>query len=802
MIMQFGEEIKTYERIRSNMVATKDRKSQRMRFILESSTLFLTAMLISRVIMINKSAPFGVAFVLTMLLYGDSKLSLISGIGSILGYVTISGYLSNAILYISVVATLVVIYLVMSNFFKKELHKFMMLTATVIIVCGYVMVMSDNTAGIALGNAVIELIGIIPVYLILEYSLNNVRKIKTRHLFSNEEIVAMSTLVALVISGTWNVEIFNISLTPILSVASIIIIGYICGVSIGSTAGVAMGVLVGMSNNNIFAYATLLGLCGLISGIFREGGKLISAVASFIIFCIIKFYITTYMPIGIDNFILAEGLVATLIFLVIPSYIYEVVSNEMDIEKKSQVYEEGYINKVKNIFTERLDKFSQVLVNMSSTLTNLADNDKLDMNTKSSGLVENLANRVCNTCDICTICWGREMVNTYKAFEDLIENAQNGSSVFPIALEKKCMKKGALIRNTEDVINKFVINEMWRSRLAEGRELIANQFNNMANSVDEIMDEFSADFNEDKGVEKKLERIFEKYDIEVDDIFVIKDKFNRLDMQIVSDSCNGRNLCAKKMLPLINECVEHPMKLRENGCRIDPNTKKCTARFCEVPKFNIKTSVARACKDGQSIYGDNFDFGECIDGSYMMVLSDGMGSGPQAGRESRAVVDLIGNFTSAGFSRITAINTVNSIMSLKFSEEEKFSTVDLSAINLYSGDVDFIKVGAVASIIQSGDTIDIVKSRSLPIGVLDEADIEIYNKKVKAGDLIVMLSDGVIDNDEEDRGKVDWILDYLCRNDDLSPEEIAKGIVKIAKESGNNKVKDDMTVMVSKVYSA
>ena len=203
-------------------------------------------MLISRVIMINKSAPFGVAFVLTMLLYGDSKLSLISGVGAIIGYVTINGYLSNTILYISVVATLVVIYLIMSNFLRKELHKAVMLTVTVIVVCGYVMLMSENTAGIALGNAAIELVGIIPVYLILEYSLNNVRKIKTRHLFSNEEIVAMSTLVALVIAGTWNVEFFNISLTPILSMASVVIIGYICGVSIGSTAGVAMGVLVGM----------------------------------------------------------------------------------------------------------------------------------------------------------------------------------------------------------------------------------------------------------------------------------------------------------------------------------------------------------------------------------------------------------------------------------------------------------------------------------------------------------------------------------------------------------------------------
>ncbi len=244
------------------------------------------------------------------------------------------------------------------------------------------------------------------------------------------------------------------------------------------------------------------------------------------------------------------------------------------------------------------------------------------------------------------------------------------------------------------------------------------------------------------------------------------------------------------------------MKLKADGCKINPITNKCTAMFEEVPKFGVTTSVSRACKDGQTIFGDNFNFGEGYDGSYMMVISDGMGSGPQAGRESKAVVELIEKFTSAGFSRTTAINTVNSIMSLKFSEDEKFSTVDLSAIDLYSGEVDFMKVGAVASIVKSGDTIDIIKSRSLPIGILDEADIEIHSKKVKNGDLIVMLTDGVTDCDEESSGKIDWILDYLCRNDNVSPEELSKGIINEAKRIGKNKVKDDMTVMVSRVHTA
>ena len=800
--MQYGENIRTYKRVRSSMEASDDRDGDGSRIVAKSIMFFCVAILVSRVIMINKTAPFGIAFLLAILFVGDNRLSLIVGLGSLLGYITTIGLLDNFLMYVTIVPTLVIICLILNSFIKKKIQKFIIIGATLIMIFAYTMIVNQYSLILALGNTALEGVSIIPVYLILEYSMNSFKKIRTKHLFSNEEIVSMSILIALIIAGTWSVKIFNISILSVLSITAVTIIGYVCGTTIGATAGISMGVIVGMSSQNVFGYATLLGVCALTSGIFREGGKLISALSSFIVFCIMKIYITTYIPEGVSQFILAEGILAMALFIIIPNGIYETISGELDVEKKSRKYEEGYIDKVKGIFTDRLDKFSEVLLNMAGTLNNLADNDKLDMSTKSSGLIENLANRVCNNCDTCGICWGREMINTYKAFGELLESVQNKTNIFPQLLEKKCIKKASLIRNTEDIINKFIINEMWRSRLAEGRELIANQFNNMAKSVDEIMEEFSSDFNEDKESEKKIIRILEKYDIEVDDVFAIKDKSERLNIQITCDSCNGRNLCSKKMLPLINDCVDYKMKLKNDGCKINPITNKCTAMFEEVPKFGVTTNVARVCKDGQTIFGDNFNFGEGLDGSYMMVLSDGMGSGPQAGRESRAVVELIDKFTGAGFSKTTAINTVNSIMSLKFSEDEKFSTVDLSAIDLYNGEVDFMKVGAVASIVKSGATIDVIKSRSLPIGILDEADIEIHSKRVKNGDLIVMLTDGITDCDEEASGKVDWILDYLCRNDNGSPEELSKGIINEAKRIGKNKVKDDMTVMVSRIHTA
>jgi len=182
----------------------------------------------------------------------------------------------------------------------------------------------------------------------------------------------------------------------------------------------------------------------------------------------------------------------------------------------------------------------------------------------------------------------------------------------------------------------------------------------------------------------------------------------------------------------------------------------------------------------------------------MSIISDGMGSGPQAGQESKAVIDLIENLTEAGFSKITAINTANSIMTLKFSENEKFSTVDLSSIDLYTGEIEFMKVGAVASFIKSGNRVVSINSKTLPIGILDQVDVEVSKKRVKNGDIIIMMSDGI--SDCNSIGDNDWLFEYIEDFENSNPKAMAEGLMEKSKELGG-KAKDDMTVLVSKVFS-
>jgi stage II sporulation protein E len=606
----------------------------------------------------------------------------------------------------------------------------------------------------------------------------------------------MAVTSSLVISGTWGASIFGVSLSNMLALMFVLIISYVKGSTVGSASGVAIGVIVGITSNNMPLFISVYGLCGLIGGAFKETGKILTALAYMAAFLIVNIYSSSE---GYFKFV--EAAIICGAFLVIPNKLYNRLAVEFDFQKKQENISGNYVGKMKGILVDRLDSFSEVLSNMSTILENLAENDKLVMKNKSTALVENLADRVCSNCNMNAICWKRESFCTYNAFGELIQNYQEKKGEIPEELERKCIKRTALTKNTEEIVNNYIISEMWRKRLTEGRELLSNQIGNMAASVSEIINDFNANIKIDVESENCIRRVLDKNRIKYSDVFCLTNKNDRLVAKVKMEACGGRQSCVKDLLPLVSEVLHRNMSVADDGCNIDPVDNNCTITFEETPKFHVGSYARRLCKEGEQYSGDSYNFGRLNDGTYMTILSDGMGSGPQAEQESNAAVELIEKFARTGFNRITAINTVNSIMSLKFSAEEKFSTVDVNNIDLYTGDAEFMKVGAVASFIKSGSKVEVIRSKTLPMGILDKVDIDIVKKRVKNGDIIVMLTDGVLDYNNEAAGKVDWVVDFLQTTSCSSPKELVDELIEKAQELSGGKVKDDMTVIVSKVYS-
>lgn len=793
--MQYGADIFPYQRSK-RMEKQKEKREVNFNLIFKVTVFFVSSFLMSRVMFINFIAPFGIAFLLSIASQKNcEKILIISSIGSLLGYISLHNNIKNLSIYLIIVLTIPLARCVFKNT-KNKKSIIIMYTLIYVELLLYKVIFLKFSVPMGILETSFNIGCLFPIYFIINYSILSFKDINTMHLFENEEIISMAITLSLVVSGTWGVNIAGISIRNLIALTLVVIIGYIKGSTSSAAVGVAMGTIVGLGSKDMIMFISVYGLCGLISGAFKEAGKWFTGIAYIISFIILKLYSNLNYQFKIE-----EAVIALVIFYLIPNKIYKKMEIELDYEKKQENIQDDYINKIKNLVIKRLENFSDVLYSMSDILEKLVDNNKLAMKNKSGALIENLADRVCSNCTMNNICWKRENYYTYNALGELIQNYQGNKKEVPYEIERKCIKRGQLIKNTEELANNFIINEMWKKRLSEYRGVLASGVNNMAESIGEIREEFNSSIKFSNIMDKNIRRILNKNNIKYKDLFCYNNEKGRLIVKLSMNACGGKQKCVKEILPLLNKVTGKIMCISDDGCNMNVEEGTCNVVFEETPKYHIATYVSKLCKDGEQCNGDSYTFGKLKDGSYITIISDGMGSGPQAGQESKVVVELIERFVQSGFSKITAINTINSIMNIKFTESEKFSTVDLASVDLYNGKMDFMKIGAVASFIKRGKDIDVISSKTLPIGILDKVDIDVEEKEVKNGDILLMVSDGVLDYETNEAGKVDWVVNYLKNIETNNPKDICEGIMETAKKLSKGKIKDDMTVIAQKVYS-
>ena len=758
----------------------------------------VAGLLISRVYLdmtfgvVQVLAPFGLAYLIAITNY-ERKYILSSSLGVIVGYITLFNKVSNFSAYI-IISTIVTI-ISMSKLNKKARN-----IASFIIVFSGLFVY-----GVLVGSSdiILHLIGAIsvtalvfPIYYIVSYTLKCIEEINTQHFFSIDEIVSIELFICLLIVGIGTISINDISFRNIAAILFIIALAFISDTNMGAGAGITMGIILGFATGNLMESIAIYGACGLVAGIFRESGKLFTALSFNIIFVIVTLYSGVF-----NNISFIEALVGTGIFLLIPKKIYNKISLEINKDKKVGHFSEVRFAEIKDELTERLKDFTEVLSIMGKSLNNLVGNDKLAIKNKGNALVENLSDRTCSDCDMRYMCWKRELHQTYNAFSDLIRNYENNSGAFPHELEKKCIKKYALVKNLEDIMNIYMVNETLKSRLGEGRKILSNHINNMSVTISEIVDEFGNELHLCTDVEKSIKKSLLKYGINFGSLICYNDKNGRIKIKMQMENCMGSQTCIKTVLPIISETIGKNMSIGSEGCNINSKNNMCEIVIEEAPKYHINSHVAVATKEGEKFTGDSYSYGRTKDGNYITVISDGMGSGPEAGLESKVSVEIIEKFMEVGFDEKIAIDAVNAIMSIKFSEDEKFSTLDMNKIDLYTGNAKFMKVGAIESFIKRGNKVEVINSNTLPFGVLEEPDVDTVEKQVSNGDVIVSISDGILDVKNDGSFDTTWLIEFLKNTKYRQPKDLSIAILEKAKELSGGKAKDDMTVVVSKVFA-
>ncbi len=181
-------------------------------------------------------------------------------------------------------------------------------------------------------------------------------------------------------------------------------------------------------------------------------------------------------------------------------------------------------------------------------------------------------------------------------------------------------------------------------------------------------------------------------------------------------------------------------------------------------------------------------------GMQFALINDGMGAGKEAAFTAKLASLFLRKLLPVGISPKTALRMLNHFLrrGQNVGSTEVSTTVDLLMLDLLLGRATFIKSGAAPTYVKRGKNIFYLDAKTAPLGILSEIDAKQIDFEVKHGDLIVMVSDGITDGNNE----CVWLLDLLDTTTEQDPTVLARRIVASASERGCT---DDLSAVVLRV---
>ncbi|MBU5334283.1 stage II sporulation protein E [Anaerocolumna aminovalerica] len=732
--------------------------------------------------------PIGIAFFTAV--YIDKKGRLAILISVLLGMATV--YPVTEVVKYSIVMAVIAIIVILLEYSNKRLP-----IGAVAGVSGGVTMFMSIANGLLKVNAkdyilmgIAEGIAIFALTFIFRKGVEAIVFSTKGQALDNEQIISIAVILAAFIYGIPNVGVLDFSLTLTAALFSILLIGYKYGAGYGAIAGAACGIILALKDGQINQIG-LMCMLGIIAGTFRELGRLFTiAVYSVGVF----FLSDLYQNYKFDLNSLGALVSTAAIFLLMPKSLLLKIDLARD-ESQEDVFVK---QNIQNIARGKLKDFSSSFHNLSDTFTSITEKKgKLSKKDKSE-LFDELTEQLCKDCTNCDTCWKNNFYETYQGAHHIMEEVdKNGTiavSEVPVDFAGRCIQLERYVVEARRVLEVAKLNLAWNNRLAESREAIAGQLNEVANIIDDFSMDLYKTSDTSEGMQKRIIYQLKEYHIIVSRMAILEKRNNKQEIFMIARTEKGRCITTKEAAQLVGDAFGKRMRPAD-GCKNVLTKEFETFVFVEDADYKVFTGMAKMTKDGGRISGDNFSFLYPDSGMVVMTLADGMGTGETAFEESEYVVDLLEQFIEAGFRKESAINLINSILVLK-AEEQSFSTIDMTVINLFTGVCDIIKIGASTTFIKRSKEVETINSNTLPVGVINHMDYETISRKLSDGDFVVMVTDGVIDcipGEEKEQFLEEFISELRMNN----PQEIANAVLNQALELNGWVPKDDMTVLAA-----
>lgn len=338
---------------------------------------------------------------------------------------------------------------------------------------------------------------------------------------------------------------------------------------------------------------------------------------------------------------------------------------------------------------------------------------------------------------------------------------------------------------------------LWKSRFMDNRVALAGQLNEMAQIISEVAEEIYNVVDVGEKLEEKIRQKLRSEGILSKNILVVEKKEKRIEIYVTLKVERGHRIATKEIGGLVSEVCKRKMIPSHDSSPMI-HKEYTTVFFEEDAEYKVLTGVARLTKDNEEISGDNYGFTKVGAGRMIVSLSDGMGSGERACKESQNIIELLEQFLEAGFSGEAAVQMINGSLVAR-SDEQVISSLDIGDIDLHNGVCNFIKIGASTTFIKRDSKVETLVSTSLPLGVFHKLDYDTVSKKLYDDDYIVMVTDDVMDRIASEQPE-EVMCEIIRKMRNIGPREMAKKILSRVLSTSEGEVKDDMSVLVIGIW--
>ena len=597
---------------------------------------------------------------------------------------------------------------------------------------------------------------------------------------SYEELGCFLAFCGAFLSGLSSVSLFGVKLSLVLAVLLILSAAKYGGALAATVGAAAISLFFffsGSGANECFC----LNVAALCAGISCAYGKYVQ-LSAFFAACVF-FCAATGINTASALFLTAAAL-GCLFFALLPK------SAGIQFARLFTCFPQISVNNDLNrAVTLRLTEAAEGIKDVKCTVDEVASRLE-DINAPSfSSVLASLEKRACGGCKLRHECWEAKRDVTLDAVFTAIKNIKAGAAegaTLPENFKARCLRQESFCLSVKKEYLEYAGIVAGNSRIADIRRAVGDQFEGIAIMLGDLANEFLSGVRFDNSAALGAVAALKNLGISAEECSAPIDKYGRMQLNLKLAKTNDTVLNKRDIMRAISLSCERnfapPVIKTASG--------ETFVSLAERAEYSVDIGVFQKSAKPGDICGDAYSYFADGRGHFIMILSDGMGTGSRAAVDSAMASGLMSRLIKSGFGFDCALKILNSSMLFK-SADESLATMDIASIDLHTGGVNLYKAGAAPTLIKRGGKVGRAQSSTMPIGILTSVSFDKAGIKLSGGDITVLLSDGAAPDN------TDLLKEEILHFNSGTAQDLAQRLVAVAESRRADGHTDDITVLVA-----